>query len=92
MNQISILNSARYVKLYIIAAFVVALVAAILATGGIKWQAKPLGCDDVVYAQQVGHWSIPFDANGQTVKLSTISAWNELSQTARHTLAVQCRK
>ena len=92
MNQISILNSARYVKLYIIAAFVVALVAAILATGGIKWQAKPLGCNDVVYAQQVGRWSIPLTLTGKRSSSARSAAWNELSQTARHTLAVQCRK
>lgn len=94
MNQVAIVNTSRYVKLFIVAVFLVSLTATILAFGGVKFStnAKPLGCDDVVYAYHVGAWDIPADGNGQTVKLSAIEAWNKLSADARRSMARACAK
>lgn len=94
MNQVAVMNSSRYIKLFIVAVFIVALVATILAFGGVKLptKAKPLGCNDVIYAYRVGSWDIPADANGQTVKLSAIEAWNKLSADARRSMARACAK
>lgn len=94
MNQVTIFASTRYIRLYIVSAFLVALVATILAFGGVKWPTaqKPLTCDSVVFAYRVGGWDIPANGNGRTVKLSTINAWNALSADARRSLALACAK
>lgn len=93
MNQVAVFNSARYIKLFIVAVLLVSITATVLAFGGIKLSAKkPLTCDDVVFLRRVGGWDIAANGNGQTVKLDTIKAWNETSQTVRRSLAVKCAK
>jgi len=94
MNQVAVMNSSRYIKLFIVAMFLVSLTATILAFGGVKLPAKTktFGCNDVVYAYHVGAWDIPADGNGQTVKLSAIEAWNALSADARRSMARACAK
>lgn len=94
MNQVAIVNSSRYIKLFFVAVFIVALTATVLAFGGVKLptKAKPLTCNDVVYAYRVGSWDIPANGNGQTVKLSAIEAWNKLSADARRSMVRACVK
>jgi len=94
MNQVAVINSARYIKLFFVSIFIVALAATLLAFGGVKLptKAKPTTCGDVVFLHRVGGWDIATNPNGQTVKLSAVEAWNETSSNARRSLAVSCAK
>lgn len=94
MNQVTVFNSSRYIKLFIVAVFIVALTATILAFGGVKFptKAKAMTCNDVVYAYRFGEWNVPANGNGQSVKLSAIEAWNKLSADARRSMARACAK
>lgn len=94
MNQVAVFNSARYIKLFIVAVLLVSITATVVAFGGVKWPTtqKPLTCNDVVLLHHIGEWDIATNPNGQTVKMDTISAWNETSQTVRRSLVVKCAK
>jgi len=94
MNQVAIVNTSRYVKLFIVAVFIVTLTATVLIFGGVKLPTaqKQIGCNDVILLHRVGAWDIPADGNGQTVKLSAIEAWNALSADARRSMARACAK
>ena len=95
MNQVAVINSARYIKLFIVAVFLVALTATILAFGGVKWtpaSKQSATCGDVVFLHRVGGWDIATNPDGQSVMLGTITKWNDTSSNVRRSLVVSCAK
>lgn len=94
MNQVAVINGARYIKLFFVSIFIVALAATLLAFGGIKLptKAKPTTCGDVVFLRHVNGWDIATNPDGQTVKFDTVKAWGETSDNVRRSLVVKCAK
>lgn len=108
MNQVAVINSARYIKLFIVAVALVALTSTFFLFRGINKLAPlakiltlstpavkvtaPSMCDDVVFLHRVGGWDIATNPDGKSVMLGTITKWNETSSNARRSLVVSCAK